>query len=400
MSTLEGDRVAAFLGGAHHRERVEGLTHGFYRYPARFSPLFARGAIELFTHAGDLVLDPFMGGGTALVEARALGRVAIGVDINSLAVFVSRVKTTPLSEQDLSTVQSWAATLPASLNLRNPAKRVHPWISTGYQRNISDRKTWPIRKTLELALGQLDKLGSVRGRRFARCALLKTGQWALDCRREIPSARQFRDRILVNISDMSEGAREYARVVGGRDHVSPHARGPRVLCLRRSAAGMEADSRLAPYASPKLILTSPPYPGVHVLYHRWQVQGRRETPAPFWIAGCVDGHGASYYTFGHREQQSLSSYYEQMHQAFASLARISDGETVLVQMVGFSEPEWQLPRYLDVLGQCGFVEIKMPRLQHSADGRLWRRVPNRKWYTEVAGALPSSREVVLLHRLG
>jgi hypothetical protein len=39
----------------------------------------------------------------------------------------------------------------------------------------------------------------------------------------------------------------------------------------------------------KLIVTSPPYPGVHVLYHRWHVDGRRETPAPYWIAGCNDG---------------------------------------------------------------------------------------------------------------
>ena len=27
----------------------------------------------------------------------------------------------------------------------------------------------------------------------------------------------------------------------------------------------------------RLVLTSPPYPAVHVLYHRWQVKGRKET---------------------------------------------------------------------------------------------------------------------------
>ncbi len=50
-----------------------GLTHGFYRYPARFSPQFARSAIEAFTEPLDTVLDPFMGGGTSAVEALGLG---------------------------------------------------------------------------------------------------------------------------------------------------------------------------------------------------------------------------------------------------------------------------------------------------------------------------------------
>ena len=42
---------------------VRGLTHNFYRYPARFSPVFARTIIERFSEPGDVVLDPFMGGG-------------------------------------------------------------------------------------------------------------------------------------------------------------------------------------------------------------------------------------------------------------------------------------------------------------------------------------------------
>lgn len=58
---------------------VSGLTHDFYRYPARFSPLVARAAIESFTLPGDTILDPFSGGGTSLVEALALGRHAVGV---------------------------------------------------------------------------------------------------------------------------------------------------------------------------------------------------------------------------------------------------------------------------------------------------------------------------------
>ncbi|SRR5216684_124112 len=85
----------ALINGARDAEPVCGLTHGFYKYPARFSPKFARAAIETFTEPGDLVLDPHVGGGTTLVEAFAAGRDAIGIDISELAEFVGNSWGTP-----------------------------------------------------------------------------------------------------------------------------------------------------------------------------------------------------------------------------------------------------------------------------------------------------------------
>jgi hypothetical protein len=34
------------VAGARDIEPVRGLTHGFYKYPARFSPAFVRAAIQ------------------------------------------------------------------------------------------------------------------------------------------------------------------------------------------------------------------------------------------------------------------------------------------------------------------------------------------------------------------
>ena len=71
------------------KDRINGLTHNFYRYPARFSPPFASTAIKLFSNPGDLILDPYMGGGTTIIEAIVAGRRAVGADLNALAVFIS-----------------------------------------------------------------------------------------------------------------------------------------------------------------------------------------------------------------------------------------------------------------------------------------------------------------------
>ena len=97
----------SLVSAVSNRDRVTGAPHDFYRYPARFSPVFAREAIETFTKPGETVLDPFCGGGTTLVEAVSLGRRAAGMDVSSLAAFLTRTKTTPISVHDKREIAAW-----------------------------------------------------------------------------------------------------------------------------------------------------------------------------------------------------------------------------------------------------------------------------------------------------
>lgn len=135
-----------------------------------------------------------------------------------------------------------------------------------------------------------------------------------------------------------------------------------------------------------------------MLYHRWQVDGRKETRAPFWIANKLDGAGAKYYTMGDRKEPALRSYYENLRAAFRSVRQICGASTTVVQLVAFTEPDWQLPRYLEVMSESGLEEVLLPETKESADGRLWRKVPNRRWHADQMGETPGSREVVLIHR--
>jgi hypothetical protein len=279
--------VDRFLAGVQSTEPVSGFTHNYYRYPARFSPQFARAAIEAFSKPGDVILDPFMGGATTLVEARTLGRHAVGSDINSLSVFLAKVKTTALNDNDLARIENWLFDLPEHLNLHRPAIRAEWWQAAGYQRNLP----WPTRKTIELALAQLHQLPCSRQQRFARCLLLKAGQWALDCRERIPSAEEFRRELFKFLEIFVDGMREYRQAV--QDNPPPGPKKAISIAVHRAASALPAEPAFKRLPKkPTLVVTSPPYPGVYVLYHRWKVKGRKEIPGAllgrrlFGWSGC------------------------------------------------------------------------------------------------------------------
>jgi hypothetical protein len=379
------------IASARDIEPVRGLTHGFYKYPARFSPSFARAAIEAFTKPGDLVLDPHVGGGTTLVEARATGREAVGVDISALAEFVARVKCSIFSEAELETLIAWAARVPNAVDIHRPSAPFPEYEDLGYYKHLDHPSRWRLRKGIEQALASAIRLGTPRLEAFGRCVVLRTAQWALDGRRKLTGIDEFRTGLRTIAAEMVEGAREL------RAAVKLSGRYP-VTVLNRSAAGLEDDARLDGLRAPRLIVTSPPYPGVHVLYHRWQVDGRKEAPLPFMIANKLDGAGSSYYTMGDRKHPELKTYFENIKATMSSVAALADKRTVIVQMVAFSEPQWQLPRYLETMAEAGLKELKLPALKRQGDGRLWRSVPSRRWYSDQRGETPASQEVVLIHR--
>jgi DNA modification methylase len=76
-------------------------THGLHAYAAKCPPQLARFAISRYSQPGQLVLDPMAGSGTTLVEARLLGRSAIGYDLDPLACLIARVKSSDLDAQNI-----------------------------------------------------------------------------------------------------------------------------------------------------------------------------------------------------------------------------------------------------------------------------------------------------------
>jgi DNA modification methylase len=90
--------------GKYIGRQVSYATHGIHKYPAKFIPQIPRFCIDSYSEVGDVVLDPFMGSGTTLLEAYISGRASCGIDIHPLARLIAKVKTTPIDPEILTSV--------------------------------------------------------------------------------------------------------------------------------------------------------------------------------------------------------------------------------------------------------------------------------------------------------
>lgn len=118
----ERDALTRALDVTSDEESTLLHVHGFHTYPARLHPLSARGLVEAFSPWGGVVLDPFCGSGTVLVEARALGRKTTGVDANPLAIELSWLKAIAPSEAFVEHIEATARSVAESAEARRKAK--------------------------------------------------------------------------------------------------------------------------------------------------------------------------------------------------------------------------------------------------------------------------------------
>ncbi len=270
-----------------------------------------------------------------------------------------------------------------------PRQEIEDILSDPRTRNLSLPRARPIRKALAIAIESLTALPTEASQNFARCILLRTAQWALDNRKRTTSLTEFRERLRLNAISMLSRVAELAKALSCAA-TSPSNR----TILQADASELATHPFFQePENQVNLVVSSPPYPGIHVLYHRWQVDGRRETPAPYWIADCYDGQGTAFYTFGDRRAANLTGYFENLRAVFRSIRQIMKPGGYVVQMVSFNDRRRHLQRYLYAMRVCGFDEVKT-----NSSRRIWRDVPNRKWHATLKGETGASRKVVLIHR--
>jgi hypothetical protein len=140
--------------------------------------------------------------------------------------------------------------------MRSSSHRFHDYGELGYYKHLTHPTRWRLRKAIEQALGSAISLGSPRLERFGRCVVLRTAQWALDGRRKSTGVDEFRVVLQSFAKEMLQGVRDL------RAAVAANGRYPAIV-LNRSTAGIERNIRMRKLRAPRLVVTSPPYPGVH-----------------------------------------------------------------------------------------------------------------------------------------
>jgi DNA methylase len=110
---------------AHLGQRWGHPWHSMCSYLGTFPASLARAMISLLSEPGDLVMDPFSGRGTTLLEARLLGRRALVSDLNPMAVALSRAKNASVTlEAALSEIDALRAAYDRPMYL--PEAHVQP----------------------------------------------------------------------------------------------------------------------------------------------------------------------------------------------------------------------------------------------------------------------------------
>lgn len=195
-------------------------SHNFHSFPAKFPPQLPRKFISALTEPGDVVLDPMMGSGTTVVEAFLTGRKAIGIDIDPLAVLLSKVKVTPASVHQITYVGDMI-TLEAKLAVEKRRQDLEEALKTRWDAKTKDFiDDWFAPETqLELLalMEQIEKIADVNLRSFFALALssiIITKSGGVSLALDLGHTRPHRAKVVLN---------RIGEVLVGKDFHGSHA---------------------------------------------------------------------------------------------------------------------------------------------------------------------------------
>lgn len=345
--------------------------------------MIARSLIENFSSKGDLLLDPFCGGGTTAIEGIALGRRVVCSDISPLACFVTRAKATPISNVSLTKFCLWYEKETRILNNHHP-RNLKPL-------EINGKKYSPVTySTILKLMSDAGKVADPAVRHLAQLVVLNVAKRSFDCRSKHTPTYLVR-RVFQRVSnETNECMREYLASAKENRAKNLNGRLFRVLQCDAKKLAMKIPSYKNKFS---LVVTSPPYPGVHVLYNRWQLFGRKETNMPFRLLGFENNCPASFYTMGTRYNLLVKeSYLENMKRILTSLYELLAPAGIIAQVIAFPKNDGHFFEYSELMTKIGFSLVK----PHASVVK--RHIPNRKWYAQVTNNKRQPIEHIFIHQ--
>ncbi len=249
-----------------HDQPSDQLTHNLHPFPAKFPPQLPRLFIQNLTLPGEVVLDPMSGSGTTVVEAVRAGRLAVGTDIDPLALTLSLVKTTVLS---LTALEQAAAMVTdrAQMLLRDQTVELEAALNSLDPKNFDFIRYWFLPQTqqeliaLKLAIQQVSEpaLRRFLWTVFSSTIIAKSGGVSLA--RDLAHTRPHRvmDKFIPSALEIFRA--RFAKSLKSLAGMRPDSQPARIIAA-------DAQRIPLPAHSVDLIVTSPPYASNAIDYMR------------------------------------------------------------------------------------------------------------------------------------
>ncbi len=349
--------------------------HSIHPYPAKFVPQIPRNLIQLFHPiVRGPVLDPFCGSGTTLVEAQAEGVASFGIDVNPIAVLISKVKTNPPREEIRTIASQVVATAQSLTDCPSPdIPRLAHWFSPGAVlaltkltrelQNVSDPLT---HDALRVALSRI----IVRVSRQDS----ETRYAAVD--------RSFEESEVFGL--FVESARTLDDIFG-RERSNMFRQGAPCDVLAKDVLAV------GPKELPKkfgLVITSPPYPNAYEywLYHKYRMYWLGNDPLA--VRSAEIGARPNYFR---RNPETPDDFRRQMSHCFGLFRDVTLPSALVCMVIGRSVIRGEVIDNAELLRRAASEN----GFQHLASAT--RQIPaTRKAFNPVHGNISSETLLVFL----
>jgi site-specific DNA-methyltransferase (cytosine-N4-specific) len=236
------------------RQSTRYSVHGLHEYKGKFNPQVARALLNSACLRDDaVVLDPFCGSGTTLVECAHAGLRAVGTDINPLAAMIANAKAAALVNDPEALVREATAAIRAA--------RRAPQVAIGRDARAAYLRRWFDAATLariEALRQQIDRrepsralvLRVVASNLLREFSLQEPADLRIRRRKSPPSIRDLYETFLEDTQALAANVRIVQRHLAKKPHAveAHHGDTRRLAGEKRWAGTFDAAITSPPYA--------------------------------------------------------------------------------------------------------------------------------------------------------